>query len=360
VPPSATSTDPAQPLRADERAALVAAVQRNCDLADAHHADGRSLCTYLLGMREYFRWEARLPPGTAPDRQRLSAWIAEREGRWEALREQAGAFVPLPLDDGFDAFDEASVNHRLTGSGLVYGAGVGLFGAPLFFLAEARSEQERDGVRVIVAGEEFARSIVAPPAASRDGAVTVRLDALRRWLFTRFEAARRGPADTAFMAALRAYGDPADAATVARMAEGEAETLVLHELGEQQAGEQLGAEWKAMLAGIADRRTELAVRAVRDLLADCLVTLPTLAERQALASLNFWRSSFDGLRRELAPELMSAFGAPAPDIDLVQLDRSARTGRARWRATAEALLSSWRRGGPAALQSHATSLSGQG
>ncbi|HSP01523.1 MAG TPA: hypothetical protein VLN90_08695, partial [Thioalkalivibrio sp.] len=31
-------------------------VQRNCDIADARHAGNDTLCTYLLKMREFYRW----------------------------------------------------------------------------------------------------------------------------------------------------------------------------------------------------------------------------------------------------------------------------------------------------------------
>ena len=162
---------------------LIDAVQRNCDLADAHHAREKSLCTYLLGMREYFRWAAELPLGAAPERAQLGQWIARQEQNWDLLRDTgASSFSSLPLGTGIDPFDEASVNEHLDGHGLVYGAGFGLFGAPLFFLATRDSEVLRDGARVIVAGPELARGVTAPPAASRDGTVIVRLDALRRWL----------------------------------------------------------------------------------------------------------------------------------------------------------------------------------
>jgi len=354
-------TDPAAAPAAGALATLAAAVQRNCDLADAHHADGKSLCTYLLGMREYFRWETRLPPGQAPERAALSRWIAQREARWELLREDGAAgFAPLPIAEGIDPFDDERVNRHLVGQEVVYGAGVGLFGAPLFFLARRESDHFRDGARVIVAGAELARGFVAAPAVSRGDTVIIRRDALRRWLWTRIEAAQREPADNAFGTALRAYGDPADAATVERMAQGETETLILHELGELKAGGLLGAEWEAMLAGIGDRRTELLVRAVRDLLADCLVTLPALIERQADTSLHFWRASFDGLRRVLDPDLAAACRASPPGIDRSALDRAAQRGRETWREVAEDLLSNWRRGGNAALQARAAALSAAG
>jgi hypothetical protein len=355
VPASVTSTEAW--CAAGAPAALVAAVQRNCDFADAHHAREKSLCTYLLGMREYFRWDQRLPLGEAPPRAALAGWIAERESRWERLREAAAGFAPLPLAGGVDPFDEAAANRHLAAAGLVYGAGVGLFGAPLFFLAVRVSQRKRDGAQVLVAGAELARGFVAPPAASRGTMVTIRLDALRRWLWSRAEAARRGPPDGAFAAALRAYGDPDDAAaTVERMAHGEVETLVLHELGELRAGALLGAEWEEMLAGIDDRRTELRVRAVRDLLADCLVTLPTLIERDAGASLLFWLAGFDGLQRVLAPELAAPWRAADRRLDHDALARAALRGREVWLDTARELVASWRAGGQAALAAQAAFL----
>ena len=42
-------------------------------------------------------------------------------------------------------------------------------------------------------------------------------------------------------------------------------------------------------------------RAARDHLADCLVTLPVLLEREAAASLHFWFANLDGMRQALFP-----------------------------------------------------------
>jgi len=49
------------------------------------------------------------------------------------------------------------------------------------------------------------------------------------------------------------------------------------------------------------------VRAVRDHLADCLVTLPALLERGESASVHCWFAGLDGLRRELFPLLTRAY-----------------------------------------------------
>jgi hypothetical protein len=326
---------------------LATAVQVNCDLSDALHAREKSLCTYLLGMREYFRWSAGLPLGAAPDRGRLSEWIAQRERLWDALRDRDdAAYAELPLAGGIDPFDEASASSQLRAIGLVYGAGVGLFGAPMFFLAQCESDQLRDGVRVIVAGSELARGITAAPAVSRNNTIVVRSDALRRWLWTRAETALRGPRDNAFALALRAYGADTDVETaVVAMAAGETETLVLHEMGELHAGHLLGAEWEEMLLDVGDRRTEVVIRAVRDLLADCLVTLPRLTALTATRSLLFWQANFDGLRRALAPELAESCRTKSGGLDFDRLERAVDNSRRVWEQRACELLAGWRKGG---------------
>jgi hypothetical protein len=338
-----------------ELAHVVDVVQRNCDLADARHAREKSMCTYLLDMREYFRWAEQLPLGATPDRARLSDWIARREKSWEQLPASGATFAPLPLGSGVDPFDDDAANRHLAAHGWVYGAGIGLFGAPVFFLAERASEQTRDGAHVIVTGREWARGVAAPPAASRGHTVIVRLDALRRWLWTRVEAGSRRAGDNAFGAALRAYSGADPAAGVERMAHGETETLILHELGELRAGALLGADWERMIAAAA-RRTELVLRAVRDLLADCLVTLPQLLARDAHASLLFWYATFDGMRRELAPELAQPFRATPERIDRAALDAAARAGATRWLERASGLRRVWQLGGDAALAQAADAL----
>lgn len=336
---------------------VAATVQANCDLTDALHAREKSLCTYLLGMREYFRWSSGLPLATAPDRSLLSEWIARREAAWDDLRDRTEAtYADLPLAGGIAAFDEAAANRVLAGAGLVYGAGIGLFGAPMFYLARRSGDELRDGARVIVAGPELARGITAAPATSRGDTIVIRRDALRRWLWTRAESALRGSGDNAFAHALRAYGDGDLQDAVDGMTVGETETLVLHELGELRAGSLLGTEWEDMLLAV-DRRTEVVLRAVRDLLADCLVTLPQLAAGAADRSLHFWFATFDGLRRALAPELTEPFAAPEK-IDRAGLLQVADRGGRLWEGQAAELLEHWRRGGAEAVRREAALLAG--
>lgn len=338
----------------DVPASLVATVQYNCDVSDARHARDGALCTYLLGMRELYRWSAGAPPGVALDRTAVGAWIAAREAAWDGLHDSAAAYRALPVGAGIDAFDESQADAALCACGLVYGGGVGRFGAPVFFLAQRLRETELDGITVLYTGTELARGIVAPPALSRGGRVVVRTDAMRRWLWTRAEAGpRRAPA-TALAALIETHGgSTADA--IEQIVADQAETLALHEIGEVRAGNLLGPEWERMLVALDDRRTESVVRGVRDLLADCLVTLPALVDQRATASLRFWLANLEGLRRALAPRL-AALAPTAGDASAI-LDACGAEGE-RHRQTAFELLACWRSGGAAAVRRSVDALLG--
>jgi hypothetical protein len=83
------------------------------------------------------------------------------------------------------------------------------------------------------------------------------------------------------------------------------------------------------------------MRAVRDNLADCLVTLPALIARQAgpsaSPSLLFWFANFDGMRRELWPEL-AAFDFTELGAGDTALPEIVQRGAGHWEAVARRLL----------------------
>lgn len=318
-------------------APLLEAVQRNCHIADARHARDMTLCTYLLEMREFYRWEHDLPPGVSLPREEIGRWIAEREALWESLADED--FRPLPLADALhEPFAAGAVNQRLLPAGLVYGAGVGRFGKPHFFLARLERAASEDDLTVLVCGCEYARDLTAIPAALQGGTVIVRREALRQWLWEKVEAwgVKRQPGPMARALAAYGYqGDPAGA--LARMTERETETVILHERGEHAAGRLLGPAWEEMVAGFATRRAELVARAVRDNLADCLATLPALLAQADDASLHFWFANFDGLRREHFPRLAAAY-AKVSDGD-APLRAAVAMGAEHWLSAARRLMS---------------------
>lgn len=323
---------------------LRAAVQANCNVSDARHARGMTLCTYLLEMRELFRWERRAPLTAPLPRAEVGAWIAEREALWERLED--ADYGPLPLDDGVaDPWDVETVNRAVAPLGLVYGAGVGRFAKPQFFLGVLEREVMRDGMRVTLAGRELARDLSPAPAAMRGDTVSIRLESLTRLLWERAEGWALKRPEGPLKAALDAHGFSAgDPAALERMAAAEAETLILHELGERDAGRALGHGWEAMLARLSSRRAELFARAARDHLADCLVTLPTLLERGEPGPIHFWFAGLDGMRRELFPRVAAAYEAWRQG-DTRALGAAIAAGAAHWESVCRQTLACMERAG---------------
>jgi hypothetical protein len=311
-------------------APILAAVQANCHLSDARHAQDLTLCNYLLAMREYYRWEHDIPPQALPPRAEVARWIAEREALWDSLGEADWERVPL-VSGAADPFDVCAVNAELVPAGYLYGAGLGRFGKPHFFLGRLANRERREGVEILEAGCEYVRDLDAAPAALQGETIIVRREAFERWLWLTAETWESRAPEGPLGAALTAYGFAQDRArALESMAVGERETLILHELGELAAGRLLGSDYDALLAGPADRRLEITARAVRDLLADTLVTLPTLLEREAVASMHFWFATFSGLRKELFPGLVSAREAWLTGGGPQRLRDAVERGREHW------------------------------
>jgi len=339
--------------------ALTRAVQTNCHIADARHATDLTLCTYLLHMREFYRWEHALPFSATLPREAVGAWIAERERQWADLEDQDFVDLPLPAgagphaDDGRHAgtpacaahevlppFDVDAVGPCLEPLGLAYGAGLAGRERPGFFLAELlHVRQLDDGLTLRVCSREHARGLFAPPAALVDRTVWLRRESLARWLWQLYETYSLREADGAFRAVVQAHGLDRDFERgLPGLLDEVGDMLVLHELGEHRVGRWLGPAWAEMRLALPHRRTDLAVRAVRDLLADFEVTLPTLLERSANTGLHFWFATFDGLREHLCPDLRNAWRAWREGDGGAALLRSCRSGSIHFRALAEQVL----------------------
>jgi Family of unknown function (DUF6866) C-terminal domain/Family of unknown function (DUF6866) N-terminal domain len=317
---------------------LVRSVQRNCHIADARHAREATLCNYLLEMRELYRWERAIPLNRPLPQQDLSSWISEREALWDGMA--VDALEPLPLGGrSYHAFEVAAINAVLVPQGLVYGGGYGRFGKPHFFLAQLERHERRQGLTLFVSDREYARDLSALPAALLDGAVFLRRDALRRWLWDKIEIWGVRKSDGALKAALGCYGFAGDAVqAVETMSQQEAETLILHELGEAMAEPLLGPAWRELIASFTGRRAEILARAVRDNLADCLSTLPRLIEREAAGPIHFYFANFDGVRSKLFPLLGQAYRRWRETADFDPLREAVAAGRAHWHEAALSLL----------------------
>lgn len=346
-------------MNADELQRLVQSVQANCDRADARHAGELTMCSYLLQMREFFRWERGLPLTAALPHAEIGDWIAGREARWDVLANEPYAAVDLP-GGRFDPFDAESIGRQLWSLGWVYGAGrVGLQGGgrAVFFLAQRHATCHRGGLLVLQAGAEKARGLLAPPAAlagNGEGPIIIRREALARWCWQGYEAWTMHRREAgAWHAVVQAYGlDDGFKDALPRWLDDLVEISLLHELGEHAFAQQeqgaRGRDWTRLRTALPDARSERQAVAVRDLLADLRLTLPTLLHRAEPAPLHAWFASFDGLRAALFPRLTVARQAWHAGQGLDVLRDAVTAGQAHFEALASGLLEILAAGGPEA------------
>ena len=289
-------------------------------------------------MREYYRWEKRLPYGAAISSEEVGAWLSEREDFWESLEDEA--FQPVIIDgESFDAFDADAINQALRADRLVYSAGYGSQSRPLFMLARLERTLDPAGAPVYITTEEYARDLIAPPAMSLGGKMFIRQESLRRMLWERYEEWRWNRPDNAMARALACYDFEGDLDTALdAMTRAETDTLIWHERGEVEAGKLLGERWEDMLASLPRSRLELMARAVRDHLADALSTLPELLQSARPASLHFYFGNLSGMRKQLYPALLQAYAHWVECGDPGDLQRQVDAGRDHWLQVAGELM----------------------
>ncbi|HEB95082.1 MAG TPA: hypothetical protein ENI96_01465 [Sedimenticola thiotaurini] len=320
-------------------------VQHNCHVADARHAKEYGLCTYLMKMREYYRWEQGLGFDAPLAMDEVGEWLTRREQLWSGLG--ASAFQSLEIDGHhYDPFDVAAINDRLLPRRLVYSGGLGSAGRPHFFLAELERLERAEGQVRVVSGRELARDLASPAAMMCEPYLFVRRESLRRLLWEKLESWRWRRPDNALGRAFACYDfDRRLAASLERMTDAEMELVLLHERGEHEAGRRLGAGWNDMLVALAGTAAELMARAVRDHLADCIETLPALARMESPPSIHFYVGNLAGMRRELFPALQQGYDRWLEDADPSFLESLAREGRAHWRRVGEEMLMLFRERG---------------
>jgi hypothetical protein len=317
---------------------LVDTVQKNCHITDARYAQNMTMCTYLLEMRQYYRWEHDVPYSRNLPKDELGDWLIEREQLWSGLEE--GPYAPLPIDSGaIDPFDTEGINRELLPEGYVYSGGYGRFHKPHFFLGSLDRIEQRSGFTVLIAGCEYARDLIAPPAALQNDTIFLRYESVRRFIWEKFEEWQWRKRDDRLGRAFDYYDFANDIDhALERMARAESEAMILHEVGEGLAGRLLGERWADMIGALTKPKSEIVARAVRDHLADCVSTLPALLEREAESSLHFYFANFEGMRRELFPAAMRGYQAWVKTGATAQLLDAVERGRAHWEKTAERLL----------------------
>ena len=326
------------------------AVQKNCHISDARHGTEYGLCTYLMKMREYFRWEQGLGFEATLQKEAVGDWLTAREALWESLSETD--FEPIPLTVGqFDPFEVDAINAELEPLGLVYSAGYGAKNKPLFFLGQLERREAPGAVSIWVAGRELARDLSSPAAMNQGGRIFIRRESFRRLLWEKLESWRWHRPDNALGRAFACYDFETDLeGSLDAMVEKELAAVLLHEQGEYQVGRELGEAWGDMVMDLAHTPAELMARAVRDHWADCRVTLPELARQADAASIHFYIGGVSGMRKALFPGLLEAYERWTESKDWGLLLDVAREGEVHWSGLAKELLSLYGRHGATAAQ----------
>jgi hypothetical protein len=317
---------------------LAHAVQHNCHISDARHGADYSLCVYLMKMREYYRWEKGLPYGAALAKDHVGSWLQAREQLWEELAD--AELAPIEIDsDHFDPFDAEGINARLEPHGLVYSGGLGSQGKPHFFLGDLEQRRSTGDYSVFVVAGEYARDLTAPPAMTLGQTIFLRRQSLRRLLWEKLESWRWSRPDNALGRAFACYDfENALDESLDAMADREIDSVLLHEEGEYEAGVRLGDGWNEMLMGLLYTPAELMARAVRDHLADCLITLPTLAAEGDDASLHFYMGNLTHMRKEIFPSLQHAYEGWGRTDERQPILAVAEAGRSHWEQLAQAMI----------------------
>ena len=328
---------------ASQNELLCETVQKNCDISDAHHAANYTLCVYLLKMREYFRWENGYSYNDSLPKEEVGNWVQEREHLWESLEKEN--YIPLLIDGKkFDPFDTDSINKALAPKGYVYSGGIGLRAAPHFFLAKLESKEVYNDFTMYVSADECARDLTAPPAMTQGKNVFIRRESLRRLLWEKFQEWQWHKYENAMAKALSFYEFEKDIdSALDKMTDNELEAVALHEIGEFIATLELGEHWREMIISLPRSRAEIMARAVKDLLADCLSTLPGLIENYNPASLHFYAANLVAMRKELFPSFQNAYTSWVETNDLTPLKKLVAEGVKHWSGLAHKMLEGYKK-----------------
>lgn len=317
-------------------------ILHNCMISDARHAGHYSICGLALRLRDLYKWEHHLPPWREPRSEEILEWIGVREEMWTTM--ESMDFEAIRIDGArLDPFDADGVNAALAPLGFVYGAGYAYWLKPTFFLAEVAETFRVDGASVVVTGPELARDLLTIPAFSQEGRVLIRGEAARLFIWDqimylkksgrpalRYALARCGIGD-ACLATLKHRLD--DIFAVQR------DSYAYHELGEIRDTVFDREIWRALVNEHAYTIVELLARTLKDLLADLgpAGLLPNIIRERNDATLGFHVAFFDGLGREIFPELRPAFQLFAADPDWDIISEAVHIARDRTRRLTEDL-----------------------
>ncbi len=312
-------------------------VQYNCHIADANHAGNYTLCIYLLKMREYYRWEQQQSPSVKLKMDDVGQWLRQREELWDKI--ESKSFQPINLNNkDFDPFDASAINAVLNKQGLVYSAGLGAKLTPHFFLAKLESEETQGDYTIYISSTEYARDLASPPAMTLGSNIFIRKESIKRMIWERYDQWLWNKPDNAMKKAIECYDFNHIDTALEEMTNNEIENIILHEIGEIQAGMILGEQWEQLILNVPQTQAEIMLRAIRDHLADTITTLPALLHNNNMASIHFYFSNLTHMRKHLNPKLLAAYNEWQLSGNFKPLKNLVITCRDHWLALTKKIL----------------------
>jgi hypothetical protein len=293
---------------------LVPQVKENCLISDARFWGYYSICGLLLRLRELYRFEHGIEPWETAPEGGITDWIGQRESGWEELSE--AELKPLTLDGReFAPFDVEEINSAINEAGLLYGAGYGLYGKPVFYLGDLESRESVDGYDIFISGREYARDLSIHPAMLQHRRIYARREICTLLIWEKFEEFRAKRTASALSVAFSAYGVEAgaDAESLRRLineaADTELRTYIYHELGEAFESDKAGAQWAEMLSSVLSSKASMFARAVMDTMADASERglLKHIVDERKAGSLAFYMTFLGGYRRVISEDMVGAF-----------------------------------------------------
>jgi hypothetical protein len=323
---------------------IIQKVSNNCDISDAHHAGLYSICGLALRLRDLYKWEHHLPPWEEQDSSDILRWIGDKEEIWEQLSEAQYCKIPVQGTE-YDPYDTKGINASLESHGLFYGAGFAYSLKPTFLLAAIEDKRKIAGHWVYYLGEEKARDLLTLPALSQDRHIVFRKAATGLFLWDKMLYLKKS-GRPALHFALKEMGlTDDDIGTLKKhfseiFSQAE-ENFIYHELGELHDRVFDIDIWREMISIYPHTPVELLARVIKDLLADTNEqgTLHHIVQERKSASLGLFVAFFEGLAKEIFPELTGAFYQFMKTGDWEVMRRVVYYGANRARQYAEKMIS---------------------
>lgn len=297
---------------------IASQVKHNCNISDAKYWGFYSPCGLLLRLRDLYKIEKNKKPWEKIESGRIADWIGKREKLWREIETLDFQMVTIN-GKRYHPFDVKGINAALQNKNLLYGAGYDNLLKPTFLLAKILSKTKKGQCNIYISNKEIARDLSAAPAMLQGNTIIARYDTMKLFLWDKLEEMKSIRHSTALSHAFSEYGIAKNIDNIfstgdleshmAKIVHEELSTYVYHELGEASQRKLLGRWWKELILKLSHSRTELFIRALKDILADTCRggMLAYIVKHKKAGSLGFYIALLGGFRKTIFPEIITAY-----------------------------------------------------